>query len=57
LAGGFLVHVPEDVEADDDHGYAESNEAMGWAEEWPVASEVGFEEGAFGDNEEDWMWR
>jgi hypothetical protein len=30
---------------------------MGWAEEWPVASEVAFEEGAFGDNEEDWMWR
>jgi len=46
LAGGFLVHVPEHVEPDDHHSDAEGDEAMGWAEQRPIASKVAAEQRA-----------
>lgn len=52
LARCLLVHVAEQIEAQDHHGTAQRNEAMGSAEQRPVPCEVATEEGAFGDNEE-----
>lgn len=51
---GFFVEVTENFDAQDEHGGAESDEAVGWAEEWPVGGKVVAEEGAFGNYEEDW---
>lgn len=52
LARGFLVQVPEDGDAGDDHEEAEGDEAVGRGEERPVAGDVAFEDGQFGQDEE-----
>ena len=53
LACGFLVHVAQHVESEDHHSAAQSNETVGRAQKWPVASEEPAEERALRDNEED----
>ena len=52
LVGVGFVEVAEHVHAEDDHGEGERDEAVGWAEEWPVAGEVGAEEGELGGEQE-----
>ena len=44
LVGVGFVQVAEHINAEDDHGESECNEAVGRAEEWPIAGEVGAEE-------------
>jgi len=47
LASSFLVHVSKHVKPDNHHSGAEGDEAMGWAEQRPVASKVAAEQRAF----------
>lgn len=47
-----LIQVTKYVDAEHNHGYTKSAEAVDWAEHRPVSCEVGLEERAFGDDEE-----
>lgn len=50
----MLVQVAEDGDTDDDHDYAECDEAMAWGKEWPVVGGVALEERDLGEYEEYW---
>lgn len=52
LAGGGFVEVAEHIHTEHDHGESESDKAVCWAKEWPVASEVGSKEGELRCEEE-----
>lgn len=52
LVGVGFVQVAEHIDSEDDHGESESNEAVRWAEEWPVAGKVCAEEREFRGEEE-----
>ena len=52
LGGRRFIEVTKNRDTDDDHKDAKSHEARGWAEERPVAGEVGFEERELRNDEE-----
>lgn len=55
LAHRLLVHIAQDVDAEDDHCKAKRTEAMIRTKERPVAVIVGPEESHFGDSKEDYL--
>jgi hypothetical protein len=40
----ILVQIPQNVEAQDDHGTSKKHEARLWREQWPITSKIGLEE-------------
>ena len=48
----MLVQIAEDGNANDDHDYAEGDEAVARGEERPIVGRVAFEEGDLGEYEE-----
>ena len=55
LASGFLVEVSERVNANNEHGAAEGDESVIWAQKRPIASEVALEDTGFRHHEEDYQ--
>jgi len=53
LAGRLFVQVPQHVESNDDHSKPKEDKSVVVSKEWPVSCEIGIEDIAFGDDEEE----